>query len=160
LQLKPEAYADFGVAPVPVPVRLAVVEGLSEPGGQLTAEVMAREIVVWVGERPHEYEVYRPLLGELAYSLGTDQAMAGEHERAVYWLEQAVRAWPGDVRPLGNLAMCLARSGRFGRALAICEEARKMPLDARARLYFGTVEKDCLEAFDRSAVGSPAADAS
>jgi hypothetical protein len=56
--------------------------------------------------------------------------------------------------------MCLARSGRFGRALAICKEARNMSLDARARIFFGTVEKECLDAFDRSAFDSPADDAS
>jgi len=146
LQLKAAAYADFGVAPVLVPVRIDVLEVMAAPGGQLTAQMMAAEIVAWVEEHPDEYAAYRPLLGELAYSVGTELAMAGDHAGAACWLERSAIARPTDVRAVGNFARALARSGQSERALQVCSAARRMKLDAQAASFFASVEKESLAA--------------
>lgn len=129
LQLKAVAYADFGVAPALVPVRLNVLEVMGAPGGQLTAQMMAAEIVAWLEEHPDEYEAYRPLLGELAYSVGTELAMAGDPERAVCWLERSAIARWTDVRAVGNFARSHAqravRKGARGLHGRAEDEARR-----------------------------------
>lgn len=150
LQLKPAAYADFGIVPVLIPVRIEVLEGLSASGVGLSAEAMATEIVAYLGERPEDGETYRPLLGELAYSVGSERGMAGDHEAAVYWLEKAAHARPGDIRVLGNFARALVRSGRPDKALEICENAQRMALDIQGRTLFSSVEKEGRDALGKT----------
>lgn len=143
LQLTPAAYANFGVEPVPIPIRVDVLLGFPSDGFQLSPELMAREIVAYLEERLDEYEIYRPLLGELAYNVGTELAMAGDAEGAVSWLERSARARPRDLSVLGNYAKALARCVRPAEALEVCAIARTLSPDLRARLFFASVEKEC-----------------
>lgn len=146
LVLKEEVYANFGVAPVPIPIRSEILSGFPRDGFQITTELMAREIVAYLEERPDEYESYRPLLADLAYRVGTELAMAGNPEGAVSWLEKSARARQQDARVLGNYAKALARSGRPAEALEVCAAARALSRDLRAKLFFGSVEEECRSA--------------
>ena len=154
LQLTPAAYANFGVAPVPIPVRIGALEGQLATGGGLGAEALASEVVAWLRERPDDIETYRPLLGELAFSVGTERGMAGDHKGAVYWLEKAAAARPFDGRVLGNFATALVRRGQPARALELCEQARRLPLGVRERLHFVAIERDCRDALGGEATGA------
>lgn len=154
LALKGEVYVDFGVAPVPIPIRVEVLLGFPRDDFQLSPELMAREIVAYVEERPDEYETYRPLLAELAMSVGTAAGMSGDHATAAWWLAQSARARPDDARVLKNYALALVRNGRAREALEVCSRIRALPLGSREFVFLFSVEAECRRAIDGGGGGS------
>lgn len=74
LRLKEEVYADFGVIPIPIPIRIGVLESFDAGRVRLTAELIAGELADYLSERPAESAKYAPLLAVLAHGVGTGPA--------------------------------------------------------------------------------------
>lgn len=76
-------------------------------------------------------------------NLGQGLLEAGRLAEAEAVLRQTIQAYPGEHKPLMNLAILLDQQGRKGEALALLERADKLaPLDARIHNHRGSLLQD------------------